>query len=219
MRILLIEDDAMLGRATTEGLREQFTVDWFTTATEGTEAIASTGYDLIILDIGLPDASGTDILKQMRAQKNATPVMFLTAKDSIVHRVAGLNLGADDYVIKPFDLEELIARCHALTRRNQGHADSKITWQDITYDATARMVTQDAQPVHLSARELAVLDILMNNIGKIISKTQIETSMYHWQQDIESNTVEVHISSLRRKLGKDFINTIRGIGYTIHTPS
>lgn len=219
MHILFIEDDAMLGQATTEGLRDHFCVDWFTTAEEAKAAIATSLYDLIILDRGLPDGSGLHILKDIRHAKNDTPVMFLTAKDSIERKVEGFNAGADDYVIKPFDLDELIARCSALIRRAQGRSSSLITWNDIIYDPQARAITHSGIPITLSAREYAIFEILITHIGHIISKSQLEERIYDWEQEIESNTIEVHISGLRRKLGKDIINTIRGIGYCIPKPS
>lgn len=215
MKILLVEDDYMLGQATTEGLQEYFTVDWFTTASEGLDALRSTDYHLIILDIGLTDGLGLDILKYMRNHNDSRPVILLTARDTLHHRVTGLNAGADDYIVKPFDLEELLARCSALIRRSYGRASSVITWQNINYDSSSRTVLQDDNIVTLSAKELAIFDLLMHNIGKIISKTQIEACMYNWDQNIESNTVEVHISALRRKLGKTFIQTTRNLGYSV----
>jgi DNA-binding response OmpR family regulator len=215
MKILLVEDDRMLGQATKEGLQECFTVDWFTTATEGLDALRSTDYNLIILDINLTDGSGLDILTFMRTHHDMRPVILLTARDALHHRVAGLNEGADDYIVKPFDLEELLARCSALIRRSHGRATPLITWHTICYDSSARTVTRDGISILLSARELAIFDLLMHNIGKIVSKAQIEDSMYNWDQDIESNTVEVHISALRKKLGKTFIQTTRNLGYSI----
>ncbi len=216
MRILLVEDDIMLGKATTEGLKTAFAVDWCQSAEDAEVALKTTPYDLIILDINLPEKSGLDLLKDLRASNDDRAVLFLTARDAVLHRIEGLNAGADDYLVKPFDLDELIARASALIRRSQGRANPKISCDDIVYDPAAKQVKKSGKPVKLSGRELAVLEILMNNIGKVISKTQIEEHIYDWDSgDIESNTIEVHISALRRKLGKKLINTIRGVGYMI----
>ncbi len=217
MRILLVEDDVMLGKATAEGLKTAFAVDWCVSAEEAEEAISTTAYDLLVLDINLPKKSGLEFLSDLRASNDDSPVLLLTARDSVQHRIEGLNKGGDDYLVKPFDLDELIARIGALVRRSQGRANPKITIGDISYDPSAKQVTKNDKIVNLSARELAVLEILMTNIGRVISKSQIEDHIYDWDSgDIESNTIEVHISSLRRKLDKDFIKTIRGVGYIIN---
>ncbi len=218
-RILLIEDDYMLGQATTEGLRDTFIVDWFTTKDEALAAIATLTYDLYILDVVLPDGSGLDILNTLRTRKNTHPVLLLTARDRVEHRVHGLNAGADDYMIKPFDLDELTARCNALIRRASGIITNTICWHEIEYHPASHIVTKKGCTVSLSARELAVFDALMLNMGKIINKEQIEARIYNWHQHIESNTVEVHISALRRKLGKELIHTVRGLGYIIKQPT
>lgn len=216
MRLLLVEDDDMLGKATMAGLKTAFAVDWCKDAEEAEEALHTTPYDLVVLDINLPGRSGLDLLKNLRASHDDRPVLFLTARDAISHRVEGLNAGADDYLVKPFDLDELIARCTALIRRAQGRSSPAITWGNIVFDVAGKQVTKEGASVKLSGRELAVLEILMNNIGKIISKERIEGHIYDWESgDIESNTVEVHISALRRKLGKDLIKTIRGVGYMV----
>ena len=216
MRILLVEDDNMLGKATTEGLRTSFAVDWCQSAEDAQDAIEVTSYDLIILDIGLPEKSGLEMLREMRAANDSCPVLFLTARDAIQHRVEGLNAGADDYLVKPFDLDELIARAGALIRRAQGRANPEIKWHDIVFDPTGKQLRKDGKLIKLSGRELAILQHLMENIGRVLSRTQIEDHIYDWDSNtFESNTVEVHISALRRKLGKDFIRTIRGVGYMI----
>lgn len=218
MRILLVEDDVMLGKATAEGLKMTFAVDWCKSAEDAQEALATTDYDAIILDINLPGQSGLDFLKQRRRENDDFPVLFLTARDSVAQRIEGLNIGADDYLTKPFDLDELIARITALIRRSQGRASSEIKVGDIVYNPAAKQVKKGMQVVNLSGRELAVFEILMNNTDRVISKAQIEEHIYDWDSgEIESNTIEVHISSLRRKLDKEFIKTIRGVGYMIST--
>lgn len=216
MRVLLVEDDEMLGRATAEGLKTAYAVDWCRDAEEADAALDTTNYDMIVLDINLPGQSGLDFLRMRRAGNDTRPVLFLTARDAVQHRIEGLNTGADDYLVKPFDLDELIARCGALIRRTQGRASPSIIWNGIVFDPEGKRVTKDGEYVNLSGRELAVLEILMNQIGKAVSKDRIEEHIYDWGSgDIESNTVEVHISALRRKLGKDLIKTLRGIGYMV----
>ena len=216
MRILLVEDDAMLGKATSEGLKTAYAVDWCESAEDAQTALKSTPYDLIILDIGLPEKSGMDLLTELRAANDTRPVMFLTARDAVHHRIEGLNAGADAYLVKPFDLDELIARAAALIRHSQGRANPKIKGGNIEFDPAARQVKKNRNFVRLSGRELAILQVLMDNIGKILSKAQIEDHVYDWDSgEFESNTVEVHISSLRRKLGKNLIKTIRGVGYMV----
>ena len=216
MRILLVEDDAMLGKATAEGLKTAYAVDWCQTAEDAQAALRATPYDLVILDIGLPEKSGLDLLKELRAVNDDRPVLFLTARDAVRHRVEGLNAGADDYLVKPFDLDELIARAGALIRRSQGRASPEIKWRNVVFDPAAKRVCKGQDFVKLSARELAILQVLMENTGRVLSKAQIEDHIYDWDSgEFESNTVEVHISALRRKLGKDLIRTIRGIGYIV----
>lgn len=216
MRVLLVEDDVMLGKATAEGLKTSFAVDWCESAEDASAALKATPYDLVILDINLPGQSGLDLLKSLRAANDDRPVLFLTARDTVPQRIEGLNAGADDYLIKPFDLDELIARSSALIRRSQGRANPEIIHSNISYDPSARQAKQNGKTVKLSGRELAVLEILMTYLDKVISKNQIEEHIYDWDSgDIESNTIEVHISALRRKLGKDLIKTIRGVGYMI----
>ncbi len=216
MRILLVEDDKQLGRATEEGLKMSFAVDWCQSAEEAEIALATTSYDLVVLDINLPEKSGLELLRDQRRQNQECPVLFLTAYDGVTHRIEGLNAGADDYLVKPFDLDELIARISAVIRRSQGRATPDIVAGDIVFDPVARQVTQKGEVVKLSARELAVLEILMNNLSRIVSKEQIEEHIYDWGSgDIGSNTIEVYISALRRKLGREVIKTMRGIGYIL----
>lgn len=216
MRLLLVEDDNNLGRATTEGLRESFAVDWVRTAEEASDALATTAYDLIVLDINLPGISGLEFLAQLRTKKNQMPVLLLTARDAVRHRVEGLNAGADDYLVKPFDLDELLARCAALVRRTQGNAEPVVTAGDISFEPATGTLLKKGSPVVLSGRERAVFDVLIHNIGRPVSKSKIEERIYDWGSgDIESNTIEVHIAALRRKLGRETIKTIRGVGYMI----
>lgn len=216
MRVLLVEDDEMLGKATLAGLRTTFAADWMKNAEDAQDALRTTTYDLLVFDINLPKKSGLALLQELRSENNNTPCLFLTARDATHHRVEGLNAGADDYLIKPFDLEELLARCNALIRRAQGRPLPTIKHNDIVFDTATRTLVKDNKTIHLSARELAIAEILLTNIGRTISKQQIENQIYDWDSgDIGSNTVEVHVSALRRKLGKDLIKTIRNIGYTI----
>ncbi|NCC23004.1 MAG: response regulator transcription factor [Alphaproteobacteria bacterium] len=216
MRVLLVEDDKNLGKATAEGLSDSFAVDWCASAEEADDALRTTDYDLVVLDISLPGMSGLDLLKMRRKNGDFRPVLFLTARDSVRHRVEGLNAGADDYLVKPFDLDELIARCSALVRRSQGRPSPLVRWGSIEFDPVARAVTRDGVSVNLSGRELGIFETLIENTGKVLSKAQIEEKIYDWgHAEIESNTVEVHISALRRKLGKETIRTIRGVGYMI----
>ena len=216
MRILLVEDDTMLGKATAEGLKTAFAVDWCQNAEDAQAALQTVSYDLLILDIGLPEKSGMDLLRELRADNDDRPVLFLPARDAVQYRIEGLNAGADDYLIKPFDLDELIARASALMRRSKGRANPEIKHGNIIFDPVAKQVTKDDKSVSLSGRELAILELLMDNLGRVLSKSQIEEHIYDWDSgEFESNTIEVHISALRRKLGKDLIKTMRGVGYMI----
>lgn len=218
MRVLLVEDDILLGKATAEGLKMTFAVDWCTSAEEADKYLATSEYDVITLDVNLPGRSGLELLQQLRHQLNHVPILLLTARDAVGHRIEGLNLGADDYLTKPFDLDELTARLYALIRRSQGRATPEITAQDVTFYPEIRQVKKQNTVINLSGRELAILEVLMGSLNRVVNKSQIESHIYDWGSgDIESNTVEVHISGLRRKLGKDLIKTVRGVGYTITT--
>ena len=218
MRILLVEDDYNLGRATTEGLRQHFAADWVRTAEEAGDTLAATQYDMAVLDVNLPGMSGLEFLAALRRQKNKIPVLLLTARDAIHHRVEGLNAGADDYLVKPFDLDELLARCAALMRRAQGNPEPVVRIHDIAYEPATGHLEKEGRSVTLSAREKAVFDVLTVNLNRPVSKAKIEERIYDWSSgDIESNTIEVYIASLRRKLGRDLIKTIRGVGYVIET--
>lgn len=215
MTILLIEDDPILGAAIVDGIAPYFRAEWHQTIADGEAAIAASRYDLLILDLMLPDGSGLDLLARLRARANPLPVLVLSARDAVADRLAGLNLGADDYLPKPFDLDELVARCNAILRRAQGRASPAIAYRGLVFDPTARTVALDGDTVTLSAREFAVLEALITSVGRVVSKAQIEERLYNGEDQIESNTVEVHISKLRRKIGADMIQTIRGLGYVM----
>lgn len=216
MRLLLVEDDENLGKATAEGLKETYAVDWVRTSEDAQGALATTSYALIVLDINLPGASGLVLLEGLRKNKDQIPVLLLTARDAVRHRVEGLNAGADDYLVKPFDLDELLARCAALIRRSTGQASPVITHKNIAYEPASGHVEAGGRPVSLSGRERAIFDCLIRNIGRSVSKEKITESVYDWSsEEIESNTIEVHIASLRRKLGRELIKTQRGVGYMI----
>jgi two-component system OmpR family response regulator/two-component system response regulator QseB len=216
LRVLLVEDDAMLGKATVEGLKTSFAVDWCENAEDASVAMKTTSYDLVILDINLPGQSGLELLQALRSSNDNRPVLFLTARDTVPQRIEGLNAGADDYLVKPFDLDELIARSNSLIRRSTGRGNPEIICGDVVYNPQAKQATLKGKAVKLSGRELTVLEILMTHLGQVVSKSQIEEHIYDWDSaDIESNTIEVHVSSLRKKLGKDFIKTIRSVGYIV----
>ncbi|ESQ87739.1 transcriptional regulator [Asticcacaulis sp. AC460] len=215
---MLIEDDGMLGSAVRDGLSPHYALDWVQVLGDAELACRTTRYDLILLDLSLPDGSGIDFLAGMRKAGNATPVLILTARDTVRHRIEGLDAGADDYLVKPFDLDELIARCRALIRRSSEHVALRTVGPGLQYDPNARRVLYKDQPVHLSARELAVFERLIAARGALVSKAQIEESLYDWNRDIDSNAVEVHISSIRQKTGKGIIRTVRGLGYCLAAP-
>ena len=216
MRILFIEDDDMLDKATAAGLGMAFAVDWVKNAEDAKLAVEANDYSILVLDINLPGRSGLEFLSSLRGKGDTIPCLLLTARDAVQNRVEGLNAGADDYLVKPFDLDELLARVSALMPRSQGRASSVIRHGDVMLDITAKRAEKAGKAVALSGREFAIAEILLGNIGHIFSKTQIESRIYDWGSgDIGSNTVEVHISSLRRKLGKNLIKTIRNLGYTV----
>lgn len=215
MRLLLVEDDMYLGKATQKGLQERFAVDWVKSAEEAELALLSIYYELLILDVNLPEKSGLELLRQLRRNKVATPILLLTARDAIEHRVEGLNAGADDYLIKPFDLDELLARCTALTRRGKV-VEPIVTIGDLCYEMATGHLTRKDEVINLSQRESAIFNCLIRNINRPVSKAKIEESIYDWSSEhIESNTIEVHVASLRKKLGREIISTIRGVGYRI----
>ena len=216
MRILLVEDDTLLGNGVCAGLRrEDNAIDWVKNGETALSAIIETQYDCIILDIGLPKMSGLDVLKKMRESNNDTPVLILTAQDDISDRVKGLDAGADDYLVKPFDFVELSARLRALARRTRGKASEIIQYNNIKIDTTAHTVEYDNQHVELSRREFALLVELVTNQGRVLSRHHLEQKLYSWGDEIESNTIEVYIHHLRKKIQTDLIKTIRGIDYIV----
>ncbi|TCV90313.1 response regulator [Sulfurirhabdus autotrophica] len=216
MRLLLVEDDTMLGDGVRAGLmQEGFTVDWVQDGASAQLAIQAETYSLIILDLGLPKLSGLDLLKQLRQSGNTIPVLILTARDTVADRVKGLDSGADDYLIKPFDLDELSARIRALLRRNTGRATPQVIHGNIMLDPAAHSVTSSGIPIELSTREFAVLQALLENSGRVMSREQLEQQLYGWNDEVESNAVEVHIHHLRKKLGTELIRTVRGVGYMV----
>lgn len=217
MRILIAEDDRLLG----EGLKTSlslagYAADWVMDGEEALLALKTEHYALLVLDLGLPRRSGLAVLEQLRAKGDALPVLILTARDTPQDRVRGLDAGADDYLIKPFDLDELLARLRALLRRSQGRATPILRYEDLTLDPAAHSVSQDGHPVELSPREFALLHQLLDNVGKVQTRGQLEESLYAWDVGgVESNAVEVHIHHLRKKLSSDLIQTVRGVGYGI----
>lgn len=218
MRILLVEDDELLGSGIHSGLIQyQYTVDWVKNGLAAWSALQAEHFDLVILDLGLPKLSGEDVLKNMRAKDILTPVIILTAHDAVQNRVEGFDNGADDYVTKPFNLEELCARIRAIRRRasSTSRTNTTITTGNITLDPTTRLVFKDGKMVELSRREFVLLQMLLENAGKVLSREQATQSLYGWGYDIDSNALEVHIHNLRKKLKCKNINTIRGVGYML----
>jgi DNA-binding response OmpR family regulator len=216
MRVLLVEDDDLIGCGVEAGLRQAgFTVDWARDGHKAGLALDTTSYALVVLDLGLPRVSGMDLLKRIRDAGNDVPVLVLTARGTVVDRVSGLEAGADDYLGKPFDLTELTARCRALLRRAQGRSVELIRYGDLTVNPAAQTAQLAGTRVPLTAREWAILLQLLTNQGIPQSRSRLEESLYGWQQEIESNAIEVHISNLRRKLGAKLIRTVRNIGYVV----
>lgn len=216
MRILLVEDDELLGDGLQIGLiQDGNAVDWVKDGLIADSVLSTEQFDVVILDIGLPKKSGLDVLKTLRQSGNNTPVLILTARDSIDDRVKGLDLGADDYLTKPFELEEVMARLRALTRRSVGRSTPTIKFKNIEIDPAAHSVRVDEEDVKLSRREFALLHTLLSTPGKVISRNQMIEALYGWDEEIDSNALEVHIHHLRKKFGNDLIKTIRGVGYIV----
>lgn len=216
VRLLLVEDDPMIAESVRLGLKaEGHGVDWVRDGAAAEAAVGSEPYDMVLLDLGLPKKSGLDVLAALRRRGRTLPVLVLTARDAVADRVKGLDAGADDYLVKPFDLDELSARIRALARRAGGRAAPAIRHLDLTLDPATREVTRAGRAVLLSAREFAVLEALLARPGAILSRAQLEEKLYGWGEEVESNAVEVHIHGLRRKLGADFIRTVRGVGYLV----
>jgi len=216
MRLLLVEDDSMIGESVRQGLRQDgFTVDWVQDGRAAELALRNEVYDLLVLDLGLPKKDGLEVLKTLRLRGNRIPVLILTARDSVADRVKGLDSGADDYLVKPFDLDELAARIRALLRRQSGRADPAIQFGDLLLNPATHEVTFRGKPLTLSAREFSLLEVFLDRPGAVLSREQLEEKLYGWGEEVESNTVEVYIHALRRKLGQDFIKNVRGVGYMV----
>lgn len=220
MRVLLIEDDRMIGESVRIALRQGGSaVDWVRDGRAASAALATEQFDLVLLDLGLPERDGLDLLRELRARRNQTPVIIVSARDALHDRVAGLDAGADDYVVKPFELDELTARMRAVVRRRSGRAEPAIEVGAIRFDPCSREVTRDGEPVSLSAREYAVLEALLLRPGAILSRAQLEDRLYGWGDAVESNAVSVYVHQLRQKLGADFIRNVRGVGYFVGRPT
>lgn len=216
MRLLLVEDDTMIGEAIRTGLRRDgFAVDWVHDGDSAQKVLRTESFDLLLLDLGLPRKGGLQVLQTLRAQQESLPVLIITARDAVSDRVLGLDAGADDYLVKPFDLDELAARIRALLRRKSGRTAPQVEHLGVVLNPATHQVTQDGREIILSPKEFALLQLLMERPGNILSRAQIEERVYGWGEEVESNAVEVHIHGLRRKLGPDFIVTVRGVGYRV----
>jgi DNA-binding response OmpR family regulator len=214
MRILLVEDDELLGDGLAAGLRHcGYNVDWLRDGESAHTALTTEDYAAVVLDLGLPRLDGMAVLRLLRAEGNTIPVLILTARDTTWDKVGGLDSGADDYLVKPVDLDELAARLRALTRRGSGTRAPLLKFREVELDPAARRVRLRGEVVEVSAREFVILEMLMRNVGKVISRAQLESALYGWGEGAESNVVEVHIHHLRRKIGTDLIRTVRGVGY------
>lgn len=212
----MVEDDAVLMDGLQAGLQMAgFTVEVVSSCADASAALDGSIFDAVVLDLMLPDGSGLDVLCQLRGRRATIPVLLLTARDSVPDRIAGLDAGADDYLGKPFDLDEVAARLRALTRRAGGHAAATLHWRDIVLDPASMSVSRGDEPVRLSRREFSILRALMDRPGQILSKAQLEERLYGWQEEIESNTIEVHVHHLRNKLGPGVVETVRGVGYRL----
>ena len=219
MRILLAEDDPMIGASVRRGLAQDgFAVDWVTDGRAAELALAERVHDALLLDLGLPRKTGLDVLTAMRRAGDARPVLILTARDAISDRVAGLDAGADDYLVKPFALDELAARLRALLRRRSGRAEPVVAYGGIELNPATRQVRRNGESIALSAREFALLEALLARPGAILSRAQLEDKLYGWNDGVESNAVEVHIHALRKKLGADLIRNVRGVGWMAAKP-
>ena len=213
MRLLLIEDEEILGDAVVSHLKTTHAVDWMQTCADGEDALLTVDYDMVLLDLRLPDGSGLDLLKALRNRGDARPVIILTAQNQISERISGLNAGADDYIVKPFDLGELSARIEALRRRASNKVSPLLKLGDIEVDQSNKSVFRSGEEVNLTAREWALFEYLLHNLNITVSKSRLEEVLYSFGAEVESNAVEVYISRLRKKLGNDVIRTHRGLGY------
>lgn len=216
MRLLVVEDDPMIGASIRTGLRQEgYTVDWVRDGNAADLATTTNAYDAILLDLGLPGKSGLDLLAQWRRKQDTVPILIITARDSVEDRIVGLDTGADDYLVKPFDLNELAARLRALLRRRSGRATPVIEHGSLSLDPATHEVRLNGDPIKLSGREFALLHALLQNPGVPLSRSQLEDRLYGWNEEIGSNAVEVHIHALRRKIGSELIRNVRGVGYMV----
>lgn len=216
MRILLIEDDTLIGDGLKVGLTKLgFSVDWFVSGEAGFQALTAAPWDAVVLDLSLPERDGLDILRQWRQQGQDVPVLILTARDALDQRVQGLQLGADDYLCKPFALTEVAARLQALIRRRHGQLQPELKHGNVVMAPGSHSVLCDGEAVSLKSRELALLELFLRNPGRVLTRSQLEEKLYSWDEDVSSNAVEVHIHHLRKKLGSQFIRTVHGVGYTL----
>ena len=216
MRILLVEDDDLLGEAVRDGLRQEgYVVDWVQDSGAAFAALSTSTFSAVVLDLGLPTGGGLSVLRWLRQNGRTTPVVIATARDRVTDRIAGLDAGADDYLIKPFDIDELGARLRAITRRAVGCAESMLTAGDVVLDLRQRMVIYHGEPAALTAREYAVVELLMRKAGCLVTRAEIEEELYGFEDNIASNAIEVHIHNLRRKLGQRFITNLKGRGYRV----
>jgi two-component system response regulator QseB len=216
MRLLLVEDDPMVGESIRDGLgHEGYAVDWVRDGAAAETALGAEPYAAVLLDLGLPRKDGLDVLRAARARHNEVPILVITARDAVADRIRGLDAGADDYLVKPFDLDELAARVRALVRRADGRAEPVLRHGAIVLNPATREVTLRGRPVVLSGREFALLHALLARPGMVLSRAQLEERLYGWGEEVGSNAVEVHIHNLRRKLGAGTIRNVRGVGYTV----
>ncbi len=216
MRLLLVEDDSMIGAAAQQGLRQEgHTVDWVRDGREAALAVIDQVHDVVLLDLGLPRRDGLSLLREWRAKGVHTPVVIITARDAVADRIAGLDAGADDYLVKPFDLDELSARVRAVARRRSGRSESALRIGELEIDTASKRVRWKGAEVALSAREYALLEALADRRGAYLTRSQLEERLYGWNEEIASNAVEVHIHALRRKLDASVIRNVRGMGYTL----
>jgi two-component system response regulator QseB len=216
MRVLVVEDDRMIAKGLHTALKQDgYAVDGVSDGASAAAALRSSRFDLVLLDLGLPERDGLEVLRELRSRGDATPVIIVTARDDVQNRIEGLDAGADDYIIKPFDLDEVAARMRSVLRRAAGRGDPCIRHRGITLDPVSHLVERDGEPVVLSGHEFSVLEALMQRPGAVLSRAQLEDRLYGWSEGIESNAVEVYVHGLRRKLGNDAIRTLRGVGYFV----
>ena len=216
MRLLLVEDDTMIGESVLDLLRDEgYAVDWVRDGDIALSVLENEHYDLVVLDLGLPKCDGLTVLKILRERKDRTPVLVATARDAIVQRIEGLDTGADDYLVKPYDLGEMLARIRSLVRRSVGRAEPVYDYAGVSIDPATREMKVDGQSIVVSAREWAILEMLLARPGNVLSRKQLEERLYGWKEGVNSNAIEVHIHSLRKKIGADLIQNVRGVGYLI----